>query len=96
LSFALALSLPGSFAAFLDQKEGEADTDHLARVLRLIRNSLVAGVPPILDLRSFLVDRREENGGEAKWEPARSHLIVVANHLIGRFGVFPGSAAAAP
>lgn len=64
-------------STYLDREADESEGQHLARVYRLIRESIDAGVPPILNLRSIYVKRREENGGEPLWEPAMSHFVVV-------------------
>lgn len=64
-------------AAYLDREEGEDEGTHLHRVASLIRDSIQAGLPPILNLRSFYVKRREENGSEPLWEAGVSHYVLV-------------------
>jgi len=64
-------------ATYLDRAEDESEADHLARVHRLIEDSLAAGTPPVLSLRSFLVKRREENGGEPHWETGFHHYVLL-------------------
>lgn len=62
---------------YLDRGANESESGHLLRVRGLIKDSVEAGVPPILSLRSFLVKRREENGGEPRWETGVSHFVLV-------------------
>ena len=64
-------------AAFLELEPEEKEPDHLARVLALIHRSLDARTPPILNLRTFLVKSREENGGKPEWETGVSHYVLV-------------------
>lgn len=64
-------------ARYLDRVEGEGSADHLGRVRRLLKSSLDAGVPPVLNLRSFQVKRREENARDPRWESAFSHYVLV-------------------
>lgn len=71
--------LPPLSAVYLDRKEDEAETDHLARVTRLVSRSLSAGTPPIVNLRSFVVKRNPENGGEPQWETGVSHFLLVTS-----------------
>ncbi|MCB1203119.1 MAG: hypothetical protein KDN18_02585 [Verrucomicrobiae bacterium] len=68
---------PALSARYLDREEGETEADHLTRVCRLISRSLAEETPPILNLRSFVVKRREENGNEPKWETGASHYVLV-------------------
>lgn len=63
--------------AYLDREKDEGEVDHLQRVRRLVGESIAAGFPPILNLRSFHVKRREENGGDPRWEPGVSHYVLV-------------------
>lgn len=66
---------------FFDRQEDETDSDFVARLHRQLADSLNAGVPPILSLRSFLAQRDESDdsatGGKIAWKPARSHSVVV-------------------
>lgn len=71
--------LPPLSAIYLDRKEGEEERDHLDRVTRLLSRSLSAGTPPILNLRSFVVKRGPENGGEPQWETGVSHFLLVTS-----------------
>ncbi len=64
-------------ATYLDRETDEGEVDHLKRVCGLVRDSIAAGVHPILNLRSFHVKRREENGGDPLWEPGVSHYVLV-------------------
>ena len=64
-------------STYLDREPEEKDRDHLARVVDLIRRSLDAGTPPVLNLRTYLVKVREENGDQPVWETARSHFVLI-------------------
>jgi hypothetical protein len=64
-------------STYLDRGPEEKERDHLARIFGLIHRSLEAGTPPILNLRTFLVKAREENGGEPEWETGVSHYVLV-------------------
>jgi hypothetical protein len=64
-------------ATYLDRESEEKEREHLARVIDLIRDSLEAGTPPMLNLRTFLVKKREENGDEPEWESGVSHYVLV-------------------
>ena len=64
-------------ATYLDRKTDEGEVEHLKRVGVLVRESIAAGFPPILNLRSFHVKRREENSGDPLWEPGLSHYVLV-------------------
>lgn len=61
----------------LRRDDGEAEADHLHRVRGLFEASLAAGVPPALNLRSYLVKRRKEYGDEARWEVGANHYVLV-------------------
>jgi hypothetical protein len=63
--------------AYLDREPEEKERDHLARIFDLIRRSLAEETPPMLNLRTFLVKSREENGGEPEWETGVSHYVLV-------------------
>jgi hypothetical protein len=67
---------PLSFS-YLDRGPEEEELAHLVRILDLIHRSLDAGTPPMLNLRTFLVKSREENGGEPEWETGVSHYVLV-------------------
>ncbi len=69
------LAAPSS--AYLDREGDESEAEHLARVHGMMKRSLAAGTPPILNLRSFLVKRREKNDDEPRWETATSHYVLV-------------------
>jgi len=65
---------------YLDRKENESDTALVARLHGDLSESIRAGIPPILGLRSFLAQRDdspEAEDGEISWKPARSHYVVV-------------------
>jgi hypothetical protein len=64
-------------ATSLERKPDEGEADHLRRLCGLVGDSIAAGVPPILNLRSFHVKRRDENGGEPLWETGVSHYVLV-------------------
>ncbi len=64
-------------SAYLDREEGESEAEHLSRIHGMMRRSLAAEVPPILNLRSFVVKRREQNGDEPRWETAIGHYVLV-------------------
>lgn len=69
--------LPALGAAYLDRSPEEMEHDHLIRIFGLVRHSLEAGTPPVMNLRTFLVKTREENGSEPKWESGVSHYVLV-------------------
>ena len=64
-------------ATYLDREPEEKEREHLARVIDLIRDTLETGTPPMLNLRTFLVKKREENGDEPEWESGVSHYVLV-------------------
>jgi len=64
-------------ASYLDLETGESEPDHLARVRSWIEDSIAAGTPPLLSLRSFHVKRREENEGDPRWESGISHYVLI-------------------
>jgi hypothetical protein len=69
--------LPSLASTYLDRGPDEKERDHLARIFGLIRQSLEAGTPPVMNLRTFLVKAREENGSEPEWESGVSHYVLV-------------------
>lgn len=64
-------------STYLDRNPEEEERDHLARVFTLIRSSLESGTPPIMNLRTFLVKARPENGSDPEWESGVSHYVLV-------------------
>lgn len=74
----------------LRRLEGERETDHLARVRGYLAASLARGIPPMLNLRSYLVKRREEDGGAARWELGVGHYVLVVALPVAESGLgFP-------
>jgi len=69
--------LPPWSGRYLDRLDDESPEEHVARVRDALERSLDRGAAPILSLRSFLVKRREERGGEPAWEIANHHNVVV-------------------
>jgi hypothetical protein len=65
----------------LHRKEGEGEAEHLERVRELLADSLERGVPPVLNLRSYLVKRRDENGGNPAWEAGVGHYVLAVSLL---------------
>ncbi len=61
----------------LDRQGDESEAEHLSRIHGMISRSLAAETPPILNLRSFVVKRREKNGDQPHWESATSHYVLV-------------------
>ncbi|MBC7816120.1 MAG: hypothetical protein IAG10_04395 [Planctomycetaceae bacterium] len=59
---------------FLDRNKDESSEKHLRRVWDVLRKSLDAGVPPIIELRSFVA---RPSGSEFKWEGLMGHFVVV-------------------
>lgn len=68
---------PAWTGRYLDRVEDESAEDHVERIRRYVERSLERGASPILSLRSFLVKRRDERGGEPAWEVANHHNLVV-------------------
>lgn len=64
-------------STYLDRGPEEKERDHLARILDLIQRSLDRETPPMMNLRTFLVKSRQENGGEPEWESGVSHYVLV-------------------
>lgn len=59
---------------YLDRTKDEPPGDHLRRVHSLLSKSLKDGVPPIVDLRSFVA---RPAGWDYKWEGLMGHFVAV-------------------
>jgi hypothetical protein len=59
---------------YLDRIKDEPAEKHLRRVHELLRKSLEAGVPPIVEVRSFAA---RPAGDEHKWQGLMGHFVTV-------------------
>ncbi|HVJ66849.1 MAG TPA: hypothetical protein VM510_02630, partial [Caulifigura sp.] len=60
--------------SYLDRLKNEPAEKHLRRIWSLFRKSLDAGVPPIIEIRSFAA---RPSGSDFKWEGLMGHFVVV-------------------
>lgn len=63
-------------SGYLDRDAGEPHPAHARRVHRLLRDSLAAGFPPLLSLRSFAA--RERDGAKV-WDALVGHWVAVVD-----------------
>ncbi len=55
----------------------ESDPEFTRRIHREIRNSIRSGVPPILNLRSFVAREKLNKPDQREWQVAQNHYILV-------------------
>lgn len=73
--------LPNAAASYLDRKKDEPSSSHLRRVHSMFVESLDAGMPPIVEFRSFaarppgLVEKLR--GGGHKWHGLAGHSVAL-------------------
>lgn len=61
----------------LNRLAGESDRDFLERVHEKLKLSLRRGVPPIIQLRTYMVNREGEVNSRGMWKATNSHFVVV-------------------
>jgi len=66
--------LPPVESGYLDLHDGETLSKHVRRVHASFRDSLSAGFPPLLSIRSFLVDQQD---GKFTWRGVAGHGVAV-------------------
>jgi len=73
--------LPAAAAGYLDRRRDEPPFAHARRVHALLRDSLRAGFPPLLSIRSFCARRDPEKGGRDEdafeWQGLGGHWVAV-------------------
>ncbi|NNE92204.1 MAG: hypothetical protein HKN23_11200 [Verrucomicrobiales bacterium] len=63
---------------WLDRRnEAEMGAEFAARIHGKFRDSIRAGVPPILSLRSFMVREKDDESGDLEWKIGNHHFVLV-------------------
>jgi len=68
--------LGATVAGYLDRAQDERHAAHARRVHRLLADSLAAGMPPLLSIRSFTV---REVDGKKQWQGLMGHWVTVVD-----------------
>src|SRR5688572_29086240 len=63
-------------SGYLDRQKDERHAAHARRVHRLLADSLAAGMPPVLSIRSFTV---REVDGKKQWQGLMGHWVTVVD-----------------
>lgn len=63
-------------AAYLDRKKDETREQHLRRIHALLLNSVKAGVPPIVNVRSYATVKNKDND-DYSWNGLYGHSITI-------------------
>lgn len=61
---------------YLDRKDGESPAQHLRRIHALLLKSLKAGVPPIINVRSYVANTNKE-GDDFHWNGLSGHSVTL-------------------